>query len=147
MDQNWLNAIFSTFWFCCKLNCSTVQSYLEVGERSGSKSLHQLRISPTLKHQSFKFLPPGHARKFKAKVMVQSTVEPKITKIGKLFHFICDKCVFEWNPAYLIVHFKGLNEINNFKKHDFHDIEPRIHQLSRYFSPKSKHGIKRKITN
>ena len=53
------------------------------------------KSSPTSKHQSFIFWPPGHARKIKAKVMVQSTAEPQITKISKFFHFRSFTWVFE----------------------------------------------------
>ena len=52
---------------CCK-HVSSIQSYLEVGEGSGPKRLHQLRISPTLKQPSFKFWPPGYGRKIYALV-------------------------------------------------------------------------------
>ena len=58
------------------------------------------KSSPTSKHQRFKVWPPGHARKFKAKVMVQSTAEPQITHVDKVYHFRSYTWVFEY-PFYV----------------------------------------------
>ena len=55
------------------------------------------KSSPTSKHQSFKFWPSLHARKFKTNVMVQNSVEPQVAKIDKIVHFRSYTWVFECN--------------------------------------------------
>ena len=85
--------LYSEFGSLGHLECTILQSYLEVGEGSGPKSLHQLRISPTFKQPSFKFWPPGYARKIDALVS-ESHSKLMIGNVAKQSLFNCLGVIF-----------------------------------------------------
>ena len=95
----------------------------------------------------FQVLATRASIKLKAKIMVQSTGEPQITKISKFFHFRSYTLVFECLSMFVATFLTNLRQKSVHFENQFYEIECGIHQLSSYFSPKSKDGIKSQITN